>query len=115
MTWKVVQAFSAKMGNGTKVFHPGDEIDLPADKSARLLLAGVITANDLDGMEAEYLILLKRFWEIDTDFSVPMDESRRLDERLSELYRALNQAGRKVPVRLPVEHTPHDARQGAAI
>jgi hypothetical protein len=66
-------------------------------------------------MEKEYLENLARFWEIDTDFSIPMDESRRLDIRLMELYRALQQAGRRVPVRLPVERTTRDAQRKLAL
>ncbi|MEA5114984.1 MAG: hypothetical protein VB050_13250 [Geobacteraceae bacterium] len=70
--------------------------------------------SDIDQMEKEYLKNLARFWAIDTNFSIPMDESRRLDERLSELYRALHQAGRRVPVRLPVGRRQNHERRKQA-
>jgi hypothetical protein len=66
-------------------------------------------------MQSEYFTLLRRFWEIDADQAATLDEARRLVIRLDELYRALHQAGRRVPVRLPVERTTRDAQRKLAL
>jgi hypothetical protein len=115
MNWIVTKPFSTKIRNEHMVFHPGDTMDLTKEKATKLILAGVINSTGLDEMAHEYSTLLRRFWEIDEDPAATMDESRRLVIRLDELYRALHQAGRRVPVRLPVERTKREAQRKLAL
>lgn len=73
---------------------------IPAAKVAKPAKAEQL---HLERLQQEYFALLRRFWQIDTDPAATMDEARRLVVRLDELYRTLCQAGRRVPVRLPLE------------
>lgn len=65
----------------------------------------------LDGIQIAYFELLKRYWSLDDDSSVTMDEARRIVDRLDALYQELHQAGRKVPIRLPIEKNRREAGQ----
>jgi len=59
---------------------------------------------DINQMEAEYLRLLKRHFELDVlGPDASMDECRENVRRLDWLYRELHRQGRNVPVRLPLE------------
>lgn len=68
----------------------------------------------VDQMELEYCALLDRFWQIDDDPAAITEEARWLVTRLDELYRTLHQAGRRVPVRLPVERKTSGGQKWAS-
>lgn len=55
---------------------------------------------NLNQMKAEYFRLLKRWGQVDDNPKITMDEVREMLLRLDELFQALNQAGKSVPVRL---------------
>lgn len=103
MNFIVAKLFLAKIDGKQTTFHPGDTVNLPEGKAAKLILAGVLKPANIEAMEQEYFTHLKRFWEIDDDPDATDEEAGYLVERLDYLFQTLHRQGRRVPVRLPVE------------
>lgn len=107
MRVKVVKSFKA-FG---KLIPAGDIVEIKPEDYPRLYLK-VVPAEPVSTeiIEAEYFTLLARFWSHVTE-GLPMAEVRQLVDRLDSLYQELNQAGRRVPIRLPVEKNRREAGQ----
>ncbi|MEA5113995.1 MAG: hypothetical protein VB050_08185 [Geobacteraceae bacterium] len=73
-----------------------------APESVLQRIEGKVTPVGLDTAEREYYRALSRWWTIDDDPTVTLEDSRRLLLFLEELYALLRKNGRIVPVRLPV-------------
>jgi len=71
-------------------------------------LANLVDPLTLDDTEQAYFTLLARFWSHVTE-GLPMAEIRQLVDRLDALYQELHQAGREVPIRLPLERSRREA------
>ena len=115
MKYVVAKLFSAKIGGKESTFYPGNIVNLSEGKAAKLILAGVLTHANIDGMEKEYFTLLARYWTIDSDPTATMDEVRELVDRLEFLYRELRSNGRNPPIRLPVERNRDQVQRGLAL
>ncbi len=101
METKSFKALSAQVlqgnpqGNHRETSDPKEEREQGNQKGNR----------NIDGMQAEYMNLLRRHWSIDDDPDVTMEEARQLVDRLDVLYQQLHRQGYKVPVRLPMERS----------
>ncbi|MRR56127.1 MAG: hypothetical protein EG822_16780 [Deltaproteobacteria bacterium] len=112
MKYIVTKMFSAKINGGQSTFLPGDRVEFPEAKAAKLLRADVILSADPEIMEKEYIQLLARFWSLDdTPPGISDKDADHVLARLDILFRELTRQGRKVPVRLPVERNRHEPNQ----
>lgn len=105
MRVEVVQAFRAR----GELMPVGTVLNIRPEDYPRLYLK-VVPAGPVSTeiIQAEYIDLLARFWSHVAE-GLPMAEIRQLVDRLDALYRELHQAGRKVPIRLPLERNRRDA------
>ncbi|MEA5115972.1 MAG: hypothetical protein VB050_18300 [Geobacteraceae bacterium] len=108
MKVKVIRAFKAR----GELMPVGTVLNI-RDQDYPMLIGKVEPTEPLttDQLQYEYFALLNRFWQIDKDPATATDETRRTVARLDELYRALHQAGRRVPVRLPVERNQYETKR----
>lgn len=112
MKVKVIKAFRYR----GQILEVGTVLTIRSGDYPRLyLLAAPAEPVSTEIIQAEYFSLLSRFWSLDDDPAVTMDEARRLVDRLDALYKQLHQAGRKVPIRLPIERLREHTQEELAL
>jgi len=109
MKVKVIKAFRAH----GELMPVGTVLNIRDEDFTKLI--GKVEPLNLDQLEQEYSCLIRRFWSLDDDPTATMDEARRLVVWIDQIYRQLQRAGRRVPVRLPVERNQAHVQKELAL